>query len=49
MRLVINYRGLNNIIILVYYPILLINELQDRLAEVKYFTKINLKLGFYFV
>ena len=41
--------GLNNIIILIRYLIPLINELQDRLAAVKYFTKINLKLGFYFV
>ena len=49
LRLVINYRGLNNIIILVRYPIPLINELQDRLAGAKYFIKIDLKLGFYFV
>ena len=49
LRLVINYYGLNNIIILVHYPILLINKLQDRLAEAKYFIKINLKLRFYFV
>ena len=49
LRLVINYRGLNNIIILIYYPIPLISELQDRLAGTKYFIKINLKLGFYFV
>ena len=26
LRLVINYRGLNNIIILIHYPIFLINE-----------------------
>ena len=49
LRLVINYRGLNNITIPVRYPIPLISELQDRLAGAKYFTKINLKLGFYFV
>ena len=49
LRLVINYRGLNNIIILVHYLIPLINEFQDRLIKVKYFIKINLKLGFYFV
>ena len=47
--LVIDYCGLNNIIILVCYPIPLINKFQDRLAGVKYFIKINLKLGFYFV
>ena len=49
MRLIIDYYGLNNIIILVRYPILLISELQDRLAGIKYFIKINLKLGFYFI
>ena len=49
LRLVIDYRRLNNIIIPVHYPIPLINELQDHLAGAKYFTKINLKLGFYFV
>ena len=43
LRLIINYRGLNNIIILVRYPIPLINKLQDRLARIKYFIKINLK------
>ena len=47
--MVINYRGLNNIIILIRYPIPLINKFQNRLAGAKYFTKINLKLGFYFV
>ena len=49
LRLVINYYGLNNIMILVRYPIPLINKLQDCLAGAKYFIKINLKLGFYFV
>ena len=49
LRLIIDYCGLNNIIILIYYPIPLINKLQDRLAGAKYFIKINLKLGFYFV
>ena len=49
LRLVINYCGLNNIIILIRYFIPLINELQDRLAGAKYFIKINLKLGFYFI
>ena len=49
LRLVINYCEFNNIIILIRYPILLINKLQDGLIKVKYFIKINLKLGFYFV
>ena len=45
----INYRELHNIIIPIRYPIPLINKLQNRLARIKYFTKINLKLRFYFV
>ena len=49
LRLVINYYELNNIIILIHYPIPLINKFQNRLIEAKYFIKINLKLGFYFV
>ena len=49
LNLIINYYRLNNIIILIDYPIPLINKLQDRLIKTKYFIKINLKLGFYFV
>ena len=49
LYLVINYYELNNIIIPVHYPIPLINKLQNRLTKAKYFIKINLKLGFYFV
>ena len=49
LRLMINYEELNNIIILIYYPIPLINKLQNHLMKTKYFTKINLKSGFYFV
>ena len=49
LRLVVNYYGLNNIIIPVRYLIPLINKLQDHLIRIKYFIKINLKLGFYFV
>ena len=49
LRLIMNYRGLNNIIILIHYPIPLINKFQNHLAGAKYFIKINLKLGFYFV
>ena len=48
LRLTINYYGLNNIIILIYYPIPLINKFQNHLIKVNYFIKINLKLGFYF-
>ena len=49
LRLVVDYRGLNDITIPVRYPIPLISELQDRLAGAKYFIKIDLKSGFYFV
>ena len=49
LRLVVNYYGLNDIIILVYYLIPLISKFQNRLAGVKYFIKINLKLRFYFI
>ena len=49
LRLVINYRGLNNITIPIRYPIPLISKLQNRLTKTKYFIKINLKLRFYFV
>ena len=41
LRLVSNYCKLNNITMLVRYTILLINKFQDRLAKIKYFTKIN--------
>ena len=49
LHLVINYYGLNNIIILIHYPIPFINKFQDYFARAKYFIKINLKLGFYFI
>ena len=49
LRVVINYYRLNNIIILIHYPIPLINKFQNRLAKANYFIKINLKWGFYFV
>ena len=49
LRLVINYYGLNNITILIHYLIPLINKLQGRLIRVKYFIKINVKIGFYFI
>ena len=49
LRPVINYKGLNSIIIPVRYPISLISELQDRFRTVKYFTKIDLKSGFFLV
>ena len=49
LYLIMNDRGFYNIIILIHYPIFLINKFQDHLAGAKYFIKIDLKLGFYFI
>ena len=49
LHLIINDYRLNNIIILIHYPTPLIKKLQNRLVKIKYFIKINLKLGFYFL
>ena len=42
MRLYINYRGLNKIIIKNYYSLSLISEILDWMISTKYFTKLNL-------
>jgi len=47
LRLCIDYRGLNKITIKNRYPLPLMNELRDRLGKAKYFTKLDLKNGFY--
>ena len=49
LRPVIDYRGLNKITIPNKYPLPLASELQDRLANAKYFTKIDLKTGFHLI
>ena len=49
LRLIVNYYGFNDITIPVRYLTSLINKLQNHLAGVKYFIKIDLKLGFYFI
>ena len=45
--LCIDYRGLNKITIKNRYPLPLMNELRDRLGKARYFTKLDLKNGFY--
>ena len=47
LRLCIDYRGLNKITIKNRYPLPLMNELRDRLGKAKFFTKLDLKNGFY--
>ena len=47
LRLCIDYRGLNKITIKNRYPLPLMNELRDRLGKAKFFTKLDLKKGFY--
>ena len=41
-----DYRGLNKITIPNQYPLLLMQELQDRVQGAQWFTKIDLKNGF---
>ena len=43
MRLCVDYRKLNDITIKNRYPLPNIEELQDRLAKAKWFSKIDLK------
>ena len=47
LRLCIDYRGLNKITRKNRYPLPLMNELGDRLGKARYFTKLDLKNGFY--
>jgi hypothetical protein len=47
LRLCIDYRGLNKITIKNRYPLPLMNELRDRLGRAKFYTKLDLKNGFY--
>ena len=47
MRLCIDYRALYKITIRNKYPIPLIADLFDRLGEAKYFTKMDLRKGYY--
>ncbi len=48
-QLCVNYRQLNEITKQDSYSLLLIEELQDRLGKVKWFTSLNLKEAYYWV
>jgi len=45
LRLCVDYRNLNKLTIL--YPLLLMEELKDRVAGAKIFTKVDLKDGYH--
>lgn len=47
MRLCIDYRALNKITVKKKYPIPLIADLFDRLGKAKFFTKVDLRKGYY--
>ena len=44
-----DYKGLNEIMIKNRYPFPLIRELIERILKVKFFTKIDLRYGFYLI
>ena len=46
-RVVVDYRGLNEVTIKNKYPLPLMDELFDRVTGAKYFTKIDLRTGFH--
>ena len=43
LRLCVDYRGLNKVMILNWYPLPLMTELRDRVRGAKIFTKLDLK------
>jgi hypothetical protein len=45
-QLVIDYRGLNKIMVKDAYILLLASELRDRIRKAKYFTKLDQCVGF---
>jgi len=49
LRLCVDYRNLNKLTILNKYPLPLMDELRDRVAGAKVFTKLNLKDGYHLI
>lgn len=49
MRIVVDYRHLNNMTIKDRYPIPLIGNLTDQLSKAKFFTKMDLRYGYHLV
>jgi hypothetical protein len=47
LRLCIDYRALNEVIIKNMYPLPRINDLFDQLKGAKYFSKIDMRSGYY--
>ena len=49
LRLCVDYRNLNKLTILNQYPLPLMEELRDRVAGAKVFTKLELKDGYHLI
>jgi len=49
LRLCVDYRNLNKLTILNKYPLPLMDELRDRVAGAKVFTKVDLKDGYHLI
>jgi hypothetical protein len=47
LRLCVDYRALNEVIIKNKYPLPRINDLFDQLKGAKYFSKIDMRSGYY--
>jgi hypothetical protein len=47
LRIYVNYKKLNNIIIKNRYILPLIYEIQDRIRETKFFTRFDLREAYY--
>ena len=47
LRLVVDYRGLNTVIVKNRFPLPLITEMLDRLHHAKVFTKLNLRNAYH--